>query len=123
MDAGEWITAASHGARRLAGHLKGSSFLSVRAGDRCGVVLVMETGMTHRPSLALDLSPTDILHHWSLLTAEQRTAFIGQHPGSLVATAGCEHIVATLAAETTPPSMFDRFAGFFHGFAALERSV
>ena len=47
-------------------------------GDRAEAVpvLVQEEGMKSKPSALFDLSPSEILRYWSLLTAEQRAAFL-----------------------------------------------
>jgi hypothetical protein len=100
--------------------LRSSSFLTVADGDRHGVVLVHETGMAHRPSLLLELTPAEILRYWSMLNPDQRAAYISAHGGD-IPDGGAEalHIPAVKPVD----SIFDRFAGMFHGFASLARTV
>lgn len=104
--------------------LLSTSLLRVQTADgQEGIVLVQEEGMFCRPSLLHDLSPADILRYWSLLTVEQRAAFIETHAQELDALAGALHVVSPVAKLTDEDSMFKRFAGIFHGFSSLEKSV
>jgi hypothetical protein len=100
------------------------SFVYVHcAGEEPALLLVQEEGMSHKPSLLLNLSAADILRYWSLLTPEQRAAFIeSRAPESALLDQGADLVArAKLALEHT--TLFDRFAGFFHAFSCLERSV
>ncbi|MDW3846331.1 hypothetical protein NMK34_06890 [Micromonospora sp. BRA006-A] len=116
-----WTALAAADAAILRERLRETSFLTAVVGDQRGIVLVHETGMAHRPSILLDLTPADILRYWSMLTAEQRSAYLAQHGGKLPGTG------ADLAVESGPfkpvDTIFDRFAGIFHGFASLGRAV
>jgi hypothetical protein len=84
------------------------------------LLLVQEEGMAHRPSLIEDLSPADILRYWSLLSVEQRAAFVATR-----VVMSLDGDLPTLRAEQAgeEASLFDRFAGIFHAFARLEESV
>ena len=77
--------------------------------------------MAHRPSILSELSPDEILEYWSLLSAEERAAFIERH------TAFGEAIEGIPAAERNPlgagDTLFDRFAGVFHAFGCLRRNI
>ena len=78
--------------------------------------------MAHRPSILSELSPDEILEYWSLLSAEERAAFIERR-----AALGQE-IEGIPAAEKDSPlgtgdTLFDRFAGVFHAFGCLRRSI
>jgi hypothetical protein len=77
--------------------------------------------MAHRPSILLDLTPADILRYWSMLTAEQRNAYLAQHGGKLLG-AGADVPVESVPVKPVD-TIFDRFAGIFHGFASLGRAV
>ncbi|MEU5563608.1 hypothetical protein [Micromonospora musae] len=116
-----WTALAADDAAILGERLRETSFLTAVVGDQRGIVLVHETGMAHRPSILLDLTPADILRYWSMLTAEQRNAYLARHGAALV-EAGAE-----LPVESAPvkpgDTIFDRFAGIFHGFASLRRAV
>lgn len=84
-------------------------------------VLVREEGMVHRPSLIARLTPEEILMYWSLLSPEQREAFLEK---KLEAEALQEGLPASasgrpMAGET----VFDRFAGIYHAFGRLGRHV
>lgn len=84
-------------------------------------LLVQEEGMAGKPSLLLELSPADILKYWSLLTPEQRAAFIETRGAALVQEeAG---MAARLPALSTEHDLFGEMAGIFHAFGSLERSV
>ncbi|MER7165771.1 hypothetical protein ABT336_06775 [Micromonospora sp. NPDC000207] len=112
-----WTALTGHDAATLRERLRETSFLTAVASDRRGIVLVHESGMAHRPSIPLDLSPADILRYWSMLTPEQRNAYVGLR-GEALRGPG-----EGLAPESPPETVFDRFAGIFHGFAALGRTV
>jgi hypothetical protein len=112
-----WTALTVDDAAILHERLRETSFLTAVAGDQRGIVLVHETGMAHRPSILLDLSPADILRYWSMLTAEQRNAYLAEH-GEALRGPG-----EGLSAESAPDTIFDRFAGMFHGFASLGRAV
>lgn len=77
--------------------------------------------MHRKPSLLADLTPEEILRYWSLLTPEQREAFLerridvgGELEGLLSRSV---HSLGQL------DTVFDRFAGLYHAFERLYRSV
>ncbi len=82
-----------------------------------GLLLVQEEGMSHRPSLLLDLTAADILRYWALLTVEQRAAFL---EASIRITGDEDPLMARLAPLAAETTLFDRFAGIFQAFACLE---
>ncbi|MBM7085672.1 hypothetical protein [Micromonospora humidisoli] len=112
-----WTLLTADDAVTLRKRLRETSFLTAVAGDRRGIVLVHESGMAHRPSILLDLSPADILRYWSMLSAEQRNTYLAMR-GEALHGAG-----EGPPPESPPDTIFDRFAGVFHGFAALGRAV
>ncbi|MFY1615885.1 hypothetical protein [Micromonospora sp. WMMD736] len=116
-----WTPIAADDAAILRERLRETSFLTAVVGDQRGIVLVHETGMAHRPSILLDLAPADILRYWSMLTAEQRNAYLAQHGRALLG-AGADLPVEPALAKPGD-TIFDRFAGIFHGFASLRRAV
>jgi len=119
-----WVDLSPELAEKLRRMLMESSFVRV-VGDRPEPVylLVQEEGMAHKPSLLLGLSVADILRYWSLLTPEQRMAFIEQKMPELAATATGQDLLAPLRARAQVDTLFDRFAGIYHAFGCLERSV
>ncbi|MCB9631965.1 MAG: hypothetical protein H6721_07505 [Sandaracinus sp.] len=117
----EWQPLEPEAAARLSEVLRSTSLLTVRGdSDEPGVLLVQELGMAHRPSLLFELTPAEILRYWSLLTPEQRAAFVETH-------ARLDPTGNPLAVRLPPlphdSTLFDRFAGIFHAFESLERTV
>jgi hypothetical protein len=117
----EWVELDRANADRLRQTLVSTSLLHVIGeGPEPGLLLVQEEGMSHRPSLLLDLSAADILRYWALLSAEQRAAFIEAR----VTIAGDDDpLIAKLAPLLVETTLFDRFAGVFHAFGCLEDQV
>jgi hypothetical protein len=116
-----WTPLEPEQTARLAQTLVSTSLLEVVGdSDEPGLLLVQEEGMHQRPSIASALSAAEILRYWSLLTIEQRAAFIearvhiGQDDDPLLAN------FPPLPVETT---LFDRFAGIFHAFECLHDRV
>jgi hypothetical protein len=87
------------------------------------LLLVQEEGMSHKPSLLVHLSPAEILRYWSLLTPDQRAAFLEAHGPDLSPTDQGADLTAIYRRLQDHDTIFDRFAGFFHGFGCLERAV
>ena len=117
----EWTDLSADDSDRLRHALASTSILEVVAeGSEPGLLLVQEDGMSHRPSLLLELSTADILRYWALLSVEQRAAFIEAR-----ASVGGEDdpIVIKLAALQAETTLFDRFAGMFHAFSAHEGRI
>ncbi|MDV6034403.1 MAG: hypothetical protein F9B45_30785 [Phycisphaera sp. RhM] len=71
----------------------------------------------------MQLSTTDILRYWSLLSAEQRAAFIDSRATDLMGTGTGADLVVRAKIALDDDTLFDRFAGFFHAFGCLERAV
>lgn len=118
---GVWTPLAEEADEALCGQLQSSSFVRAVQGNREWRVLVREEGMAYRPSLLSDLTPEEILQYWSLLTADQRAAFIEGIAGLDVALEGLPvRQESRLAAGNT---LFERFAGVYHAFGCLRRHV
>ncbi len=79
--------------------------------------------MAQRPSLLFDLSAAEILRYWSLLTTEQRAAFLEAHAPEMALVGGAPISSPSTHALIDRDSFFDRFAGIFISFGQLERSV
>lgn len=119
-----WAPLPGDDARRLGVLLKSASFLAVHGdGGTPGVLLVQEEGMSHKPSLLMDLSAADILRYWSLLTVEQRAAFLEAKAPELALSDQGADLVAAARLVADENTMFDRFAGIFHAFGCLERAI
>ena len=124
LEAQIWTPLGDTWARKFAEVLRETSLLRVRGeSDPPPLVLVQEEGMSHKPSLLLELSAADILRYWSLLTPAQRAAFIETRAvGAALDGQGAE-LVARVALIAENDTLFDRFAGVFHAFGCLERAV
>lgn len=109
-------------AQRLRERLPGTSYvgISVNGGD-VATLLVLEEGMSHKPSVREQLTAAEILRYWALLSAEQRQAFLDERMGELLAAQGITLPGAEKLAASS--SLFDGFAGIFHAFARLEEHV
>lgn len=121
---GAWINLPAEIAQALQDALRETSFITVHGlGDEPALLLVQEEGMSHKPSLVLDLSATDILRYWALLTAEQRSAFLESHAPQHALLGDGADLVTVVKALRGEETFFDRLAGFFHAFHCLEREV
>lgn len=120
----EWVAVPADMAGTVRQELPRTSLFEVHGESEApGLLLVQEEGMSHKPSILLHLTATDILRYWSLLTAEQREAFIDSHATSVVPTDQGGDLVALALPPSKEDTLFDRFAGFFHAFGCMERAV
>jgi hypothetical protein len=119
-----WTLLAADFSQRIADVLVETSLFSVHGeSDNPGLLLVQEEAMSHKPSLLMRLSATDILRYWSLLSPQQRAAFLEAHaPVSALLGQGAD-LVAQSKMVYEADTLFDRFAGMFHAFASLERAI
>ena len=122
-DTDQWQACDQSAAGAVRKSLASSSFVVMRRGgsDAYWRVLVREEGMAHRPSILSELSPDEILEYWSLLTAEERVAFIERHAAIGEEIEGLT--VVEREAPATGDTLFDRFAGVFHAFGCLHRNI
>ncbi len=110
--------------KRIGELLRETSLFQVYgAGVASALLLVQEQGMSHRPSLLLDLSVADILRYWSLLSVEQRAAFLEARAPECGQWETGSHLVTKARLAVQNDTLFDRFAGVFHAFGCLERAV
>lgn len=124
LEANTWIILPEDIRSRISSILTETAFVTVYEGaSEPHLLLVQEEGMEHKPSLLLKLSVADILRYWSLLTPEQKAAFIETRGQELAATSEGSDLIAIAKREAEQETFFDRFAGFFHAFACLERSI
>lgn len=119
-----WTDLGPDFAGRLRPILDETSLVKV-IGDRPQpvILLVQEEGMSHKPSLLMQLSVADILKYWSLLTLEQRTPFLETRATALAIAGEGTDLVTWIRQRPETDSLFDRFAGIFHAFGCLERSI
>jgi hypothetical protein len=122
VERGKWTRLSADVSEALADRLKSTSFLDVVVDKGVsGTILVQEEGMAKKPSILMTLTVEEILRYWSLLSTEQRQAFLAEKANAILVREG---IVA--ARETkieTQDSLFDRFAGIFHAFSRLMEHV
>ncbi len=77
--------------------------------------------MEQKPSILLTLTAEEILRYWSLLSAEQREAFLSEKQYEWLAREGLA--APREKSPSTQDSLFDKFAGIFHAFSRLEDHV
>jgi hypothetical protein len=119
----EWTALDSDEAASLRRVLETTSFLTVLATEEePATILVQEEGMAHKPSILLNLTVADILRCWASLTPEQRAILLEERYQELAGMASALMPHVPLAGLDVP-SIFDAFAGIFHAFGCLERSV
>lgn len=119
----DWTVLPADFAGRIAELLSETSLFLVHGeGEEPGLLLVQEEGMSHKPSLLMSLSAADILKYWSLLTLEQRSAFLEARAPEVALTGQGADLVTRARVALEEETLFDRFAGFFHAFGCLERA-
>ena len=119
-----WTDATKDLSRHVGELLEETSLFEVyEESETPTLLLVQEEGMSHKPSLLLRLSAADILRYWSLLTPEQRAAFLEARAPELAMTGQGADLVTRAKIALDHDTVFDRFAGFFHAFGCLERAV
>jgi len=79
--------------------------------------------MAQKPSLLLNLTAADILRYWSLLTTDQRAAFLEAKTLELGLDQEGSELLARAKINWGNQTFFDRFAGVFHAFSCLENAV
>lgn len=119
----EWRPLDEQAIGQLRATLQRSAFLKVVGEKPVSVtLLVQQEGMTHAPSLVLSLSVSEILEFWARANEDQRRALLEfrileKHPEL------ANDLVAASRLRGTVSTFFDRFAGYFQAFNALERRV
>ena len=123
LESRQWTDLPVIAAAVLEQVLRSTSILLVN-GDRGEAVpvLVQEEGMKSKPSALFDLSPSEILRYWALLTAEQRAAFLEARAPE-AAIGDDANLVTRYARAVEKDTFFDRFAGIFISFGNLERHI
>lgn len=119
-----WTETSTDVAIKIESALVETSLFSVFGeSDREAFLLVQEEGMSHKPSLLMNLTAADILRYWSLLTPAQRTAFLETKLPELIGSGQGADLVARAKLVLENDTLFDRLAGFFHAFTCLEQAV
>ncbi len=119
-----WTETSTDVASKIESALVETSLFSVFGeSDHEAFLLVQEEGMSHKPSLLMNLTAADILRYWSLLTPAQRTAFLETKLPELIGSGQGADLVARAKLVLEHDTLFDRLAGFFHAFTCLEQAV
>ena len=119
-----WTALSAAVANRMKELLAETSLFLVHGEAQAPVpLLVQEEGMSHKPSLLFRLSAADILRYWALLTPAQRSAFLEVRAPEISLTGPGADLVARARVALLSDTLFDRFAGMFHAFGCLERTV
>jgi hypothetical protein len=120
---GEWVTLGGSESETLAGVLRRTSLVRVLIeGREPATILVQEKGMAHKPSILQNLSVADILKCWAALTPEQKAVLLEERYQEL-SQADSALVPSAPLGRLEGGSLFDAFAGVFHAFGSLERSV
>ncbi len=120
-----WKALPSDDSRVLAERLKSTSIFEVvgeNADGKPGLLLVQEIGMFRKPSLAPERTAADILKDWAAPSDDRRIEmFDGVYATPPIPAEPDERRPEDELAPVE--SLFDRFAGIFHGFTSLERRL
>jgi hypothetical protein len=120
----EWLSLSDELTKNIGAILTETSLITVYGeSNEPTYLLVQEEAMWKKPSLLMSLSAADILTYWSLLTSEQRAAFIEARASELVLLGEGSDLVTRARICSKEQTLFDQFAGFFHAFGCLERSI
>lgn len=120
-----WTALPPEDSTKLAGWLVSTSIFEVMEGtadEKPGLLLVQEVGMFRKPSLASERTAADILKDWAAPSEDRRVALLEE---ALAAGLPAGEPEPRPESPEGPPvaSLFDKFAGIFHGFASLEKRV
>lgn len=123
LSPGRWKTLLPADTAAVRDRLVSSALLTVRldTGDT-GMILVQEVGMYRKPPILLTLSPAEVLAYWARLTPGQRSQYWEERLNgfdiSMLTSEGLE--LPPLRQQT---SMFETYAGIFHGFEMLRERL
>jgi hypothetical protein len=119
----EWTALSASDRDALHRVLGSTSFVNVSEDNGPdALILVQEEGMSHKPSLLTSFSAADILRWWTLLTVEQRAAAFEDKYES-IPEALLQLGIDTPPMLPIPASLFASFAGIYHAFGSLEKSI
>jgi hypothetical protein len=119
-----WTQLSTEVSEIINGVLETTSFLDVRNPDgEQGTILIQEEDMHDKPSLLFDLTIEQILRYWALLTPEQRASYLENVMPTSALSGDGSGLVPLKWKKEHIDTLFGRFAGYFHAFGSLERSV
>lgn len=122
--AGEWTALTKEQSAAIERELQSTSLLTVSAaGLPDGLLLIQETDMEKRPSLINNLTAAEILQFWATRPPDERARYLASlAPEALLAAEGAD-LVSKSPPLPTHETLFGRFAGIFHAFSCLERTL
>lgn len=119
-----WVVLPAGDSSALEEILASTSIVLVSGdGPEPGRLLVQEERLSHRPSRLLELTPAEILEYWSLLSPDKKASFLETHAGLLAQSDEGLAYVAASERIRAQETLFDTFAGIFHGFGRLESAA
>jgi hypothetical protein len=120
---GAWVRVEADG-DAVRARLQNTAIVTVSVdGQDFAPVLVREDNMKDKPSYVMTLTAEQILIFWSLLTNEQRDDFLARHGRRPTLPDGEVTTTPATPDDDAGDSMFDRFAGIFHGFSCMVDHV
>jgi hypothetical protein len=84
-------------------------------------ILIQEEGMEMRPSALKNLTTSEILEYWSLLSEEQKAEFIATRLDVINVIQGPSGHDPVI--DDKRETLFDKFAGIFHAFSCLQEEI
>lgn len=121
MVLGEWRSLSAEMAGKIESHLLATSLFTVRSGTDMALILVQEeNGMSHKPGMLKQLTVSEILRYWALLTPPQREELESE---ILFRLENPELSITNRPELEAEDNFFDQFAGYFHAFDQLEKAV
>ena len=118
---GQWSPIAKAGSALVCDYLRSGAFFLIEHEKGSWKVLAEERNTPQKPSLLYQLTAEEIFQYWSLLTADQRAAFLDTRLVFNEPAMGGTAIDNRLPASND--SIFDEFAGIFHSFGCLKRAI
>jgi hypothetical protein len=120
----EWIALTAEHSAAIERELQSTSLLTVSGdGASDGLLLIQEIDMEKRPSLIENLTAAEILQFWATKPPDERAAYLESlAPEALLAAEGAD-LVAKAQPLPTHETLFGRFAGIFHAFSCLDRTL
>lgn len=118
---GQWSPINSTGSKVMGEYLRSGAFFLIEHEKGSWKVLAEECNTPQKPSLLYQLSAEEILQYWSLLSADQRAAFLDTrlifNEPAMGGTDANEPLL------DSSDSIFAEFAGIFHSFGCLKRAI
>ncbi|MEO5731800.1 MAG: hypothetical protein ABI134_01015, partial [Byssovorax sp.] len=119
-----WTVLPPEHSAAIARELQSTSLLTVSGGGlQDGLLLVQETDMKGRPSLIENLTAAEILQFWATKPPDERAAYLESLAPETMLTAEGADLVSKAQPLPTHETLFGRFAGIFHAFGCLERTL